>query len=402
MRSGKKKIFLGLLVLVVVVGTYSVVVLRQTPLVHPTQSMVSLPVPTQASLLAWPTTGQSAVGIVGSNTVVTHTTEVPTPTASVAKLITALVVLKAKPLTVGEQGPLITLSAADVAIYSHYVSEQGSVVPVVAGETMSEYQMLEAMLLPSANDMADSLAIWAYGSLPAYAQAANSFVAQAGLIQTHVGLDASGFDPSTVSTAHDLVLLGELAMQNPVIAGIVKLPSATGIPIVNTVKNINSLLGTDGIVGVKTGNTTQAGGVFVSASQTVVNNTPVTIVTALAGTPTLAGALKDSLPFILSTHSNFHTTVIAKAGSIVGSYTLPWGGTVPVVAAQDLSVTTWNDSPVSASLLLKSIADTTSPTASVGSVTVEQSPSIRQGVAVQLSQPIPQPSIWWRLRHPHI
>lgn len=400
MHKCKKKIVLCLAALLVIIAAYSTYcLLRPVKLVSGDSSksiLASVP-----SKIAWPAAGQSAAGILGSPNIVTHGLQTPTPTASVAKLITALVVLKAKPLPVGQQGPTITLSANDVAIYGRYLDEQGSVVPVEAGETISEYQMLEAMLLPSANNMADSLAIWAYGSLAAYSQAANSFITEAGLSQTHVGVDASGYDPSTTSTAHDMVMLGELALQNPVVAGIVSQSSITGIPLTTTLKNVNSLLGTDDIIGIKTGNTTQAGGVFVSASRVVVNNKPDTVVTALAATPTLALALSDSLPFILSTHSNFQSQTVVHAGAVVGDYSLPWGGSAPVVAIQDLAVTAWNDSPLSLNVDLKSISNKTPTSTNVGTVSAEQVPTLGwQAVGLRLVQPIPQPGIWWRLIHP--
>jgi len=402
-RRGKKKriilIIFGLLLILAAYVSYSL--LRPIQLAAPAISNSQFTAKTTISKVAWPSVGQSAVGIVGSPAIETHAPQTPAPTASVAKLITSLVVLKAKPIQVGQQGPQITLTANDVAIYNHYVSEQGSVVPVTAGEVVSEYQMLEAMLLPSANNMADSLAIWAYGSLPAYSQAANSYLAQQGLSQTHVGVDASGYDPSTTSTAHDLVLLGELAMKNPVIAGIVSQPSVTGIPLAPTIKNINSLLNTNGIIGVKTGNTTQAGGVFVSASHVMVNNKTVTVITALAATQTLALALKDSVPFIQSAHTNFQTETVAKSGESVGSYSLPWGGSAQVVTTQNLVITAWNDSPVSLSVSLKSIASKASTNAIVGTLSAEQLPTLsRQSVSLNLEHSIPQPSVWWRLMHP--
>jgi D-alanyl-D-alanine carboxypeptidase (penicillin-binding protein 5/6) len=400
MRSKTKKIVISLVVIVVLLGGYSAyTLLRAVPLTHPIST--NIVAPSAASQLVWPLVGQAAVGIVGSKDVTTHGIQTPVPTASVAKLITSLVVLKAKPLSVGDSGPTITLTANDVAIYNQYVSEQGSVVPVVAGEAITEDQMLEAMLLPSANNMADSLAIWAYGSLAAYSQAANSFLAQVGLTETHVGSDASGYDPSTTSTAHDLVLLGELALQNPVIAQIVSQPSVIGIPLTTSIRNVNSLLGTDGIIGIKTGNTNQAGGVYVSASVTTVNNKPVTIVTALASAPTLSTALSASVPFIESTHRNFQTQTIAKAGTIVGSYGLPWGTRVPVITTQDLTVTAWNDSPVSLNTYLKSGTDSTRADQTIGTLSAEQLPVLgRQNVDLQLGQPITKPDVWWRLSHP--
>jgi D-alanyl-D-alanine carboxypeptidase (penicillin-binding protein 5/6) len=403
MRSRTKRIVASLLALLLIVAAYSgYCLLRPVKLLATSSSSQSI-VKTVSSKIAWPSVGQSAVGIVGNPNIETHGMQVPAPTASVAKLITALVVLKAKPLQAGQQGPLITLTASDVAIYGHYLNEQGSVVPVTAGEAISEYQMLEAMLLPSANNMADSLAVWSYGSLATYTQAANIFLAHEGLSQTHVGIDASGYDPTTTSTAHDLVLLGELAMQNPIVPGIVSQPSVTGIPLTTTVKNVNSLLGNDGIIGIKTGNTNQAGGVFVSASQVVVNGRIVTIVTSLATAPTLSLALKGSLPFIVSTHSNFQSETVARAGTVVGSYSLPWGGSAPVVAAQNLDVTAWNDSPLSMSVRLQPTTTTTSTGARVGTISAEQPPLLSsQSVGLRLEGPIPKPSVWWRLKHPLI
>jgi D-alanyl-D-alanine carboxypeptidase (penicillin-binding protein 5/6) len=400
MRHGKKKIILTIVGLIVIIAAYSSYALLRPVKLVGLSSTSSRP-STTASKVAWPAVGQSAVGILGSGYIATDGVQTPTPTASVAKLITSLVVLQTKPLAPGQQGPIITLSPSDVALYDHYVAEQGSVVPVAAGETVSEYQMLEAILLPSANNMADSLAIWAYGSLPAYAKVANAYLTQQGLTQTHVGVDASGYDPTTTSTAHDMVLLGELAMENPVISGIVNQASVTGIPLTTTVKNVNNLLGTDGIIGIKTGNTTQAGGVFVSASVANINNKNVTVVTALASAPTLALALKDSVPFIQSTHTNFQTASVANAGETVGSYSLPWGGKVSVVASQNFTVTAWNDSPLSLSLNLNSISTKTLTSQVVGTLSAKQVPVLaKQSVNLRLANSIPQPSVWWRLIHP--
>lgn len=352
--------------------------------------------------LKWPPIqNQSAVGILGSSILNAHGNQQPAPTASTAKMITALVVLAQKPLQPGDQGPTITLNANDVAIYNNYVAQDGSLVQVKAGEKISEYQMLEAMLLPSANNMADSLAIWAFGSLKNYSQAANQYLEDQSLVETHVGSDASGFNPSTTSKARDLVRIGELVMQNPVLKQIVGQPSVGGIPVVGNIKNVNFLLGQDNVIGVKTGNTDQAKGVFVSASRTTANGKPVTVVTSLMGSPTIYTVLGDSVPMIQSAQANFKSVTVVTGGSTVATYHQPWGGSVRAVVTADLSINAWGGSTVTAKAHLQNITAHNRGGQTAGSVTIPASTFNNQLAApVKLQTTPTKPSAWWRLTHP--
>lgn len=374
---------------------------RTLPPLEPLSAIAQLQVQSPASKLAWPSVGESAVGVVDSSILETHGVQTPLPTASTAKLITALAVLHQKPLTLGQQGPTITLTASDVALYTSYANQEGSVVQVAAGEQISEYQMLEALLLPSANNMADSLAVWAFGSLRAYSDFANTYVKQLGLTNTHIGSDASGLAPTTTSTASDLVRLGELAMQQPVLAQIVGQPTASGIPMVGTVKNVNFLLGTDNIVGIKTGNSNEVGGVFVSAARTTVNGKPVTIITALSNAATLFEALKYSLPLIQSAQTNFTAVSVVKAGAVIGHYHQPWGGTLTAIADKSIATHIWNSTAISPVIHLQSVSTRASVSQVIGSITIPK-PAIgdTQAIAVKLQIPPTKPTIWWRLLHP--
>ncbi len=401
-RRGKRWL-IALAILLLVAGYCAWAARRQLPDIAAAQPLVSVKAEVPAGRpLAWPAGGQAAVGIAGSSTLQTHGgAQTGMPTASTAKLITALCVLQKRPLTLGQQGPTITLTASDVALFNSYNSKQGSVVKVAAGEQISEYQMLQTLMLPSANNMADSLATWAFGSLPAYAAYANNYVSQLNLTATHIGTDASGFDPSTVSSAHDLVKLGEIAMQNPVLAQIVGQPSASGIPIVNNIKNVNFLLGTDGIVGIKTGNTDQAGGVFVAADQGIINSKHVTIVTAVLGSPTLFAAMKDNLTLIQSAQANFKPATIVKADAVVGRYKLPWGNYVSAQATQDLKLSGWAGSTIPFTVNLKPISADSRSGQNIGSLTVKASATNGQtSIPLQLKTAPGKPSIRWRLLHP--
>jgi D-alanyl-D-alanine carboxypeptidase (penicillin-binding protein 5/6) len=402
-RSGGKRWLYGGVVLVLLLGGYTYWAARRAlPSLQPTASPSQLQIKSPPPNLAWPTAGQAAVGVAGSSILATHGAQTPLPTASTAKLITALVVLNQKPLSAGQPGPTINLGPADVALYNSYRAGGGSVVPVAAGEQINEYQMLQTLMLPSANNMADSLAVWAFGSLPAYKAAADSYLNSHVLTHTRVGTeDASGFAPSTTSTAQDLVKIGELAMENPVLAQIVGQATADGLPMANTIKNVNFLLGTDNIIGVKTGNTDEAGGVFVSASRTTVNGKPATIVTALLGAPTLFAAMKNSLPLIQTAQANFKPVSIIKAGSIVGHYRLPWGGSIPAIAAKDLNVTVWNGSTASAVISLNPVAAHAQAGTITGSLRLPKSTlADQQSVPVKLQAAPSQPSLRWRLLHP--
>ena len=105
---------------------------------------------------------------------------------------------------------------------------------------------------------------------------------------------ASGFPPSTVSTAQDLVKLGEVALQNPVISQIVAEQSAD-VPIAGVISNTNTLLGTDGIDGIKTGNSDQDEGAFMgSRTVTLQDGRTIQLVSVVMNASSLDEALNDS------------------------------------------------------------------------------------------------------------
>jgi D-alanyl-D-alanine carboxypeptidase (penicillin-binding protein 5/6) len=393
---------LRLFTLLLIIGGYCFWVLSQ-PLstLKPELSSVTLSTQTLSGNLPWPAYGQAAVGVLGADVVAQHGKQTPVPIASVAKVITSLAVLQKKPLKLGEQGPAIKLGATDTALYNAYVAKEGSVTPVNNGESITEYQMLQAVLLPSANNIADSMAIWAFGSVKAYTDFATSYIKQIGLINTKIGDDASGYAPTTTSTTRDLVKLGQAAMANPVIAEIVATPDTTDVPVAGRIYNVNSLLGTNGIVGIKTGNTLQAGGVFLGASKTTINKKPVTVITAIAGAPNLDTALTDTLPLTQAAQKNFDDTTLIGSNAVVGSYRQPWGNAPVAVAPRELSVLSWKGLAVPITVTLRPISFNAKADDVVGTITAEKSllAGTKSIDAVLQSAPT-KPSVWWRLLHP--
>ena len=90
------------------------------------------------------------------------------PTASTAKMILGLAIMEAKPFNLGEQGEVLTITPEFYQKYLWYLNHGGSHTVVSEGEEISEYDALMAVFLPSSNNMADSLAIWAFGSIDNY------------------------------------------------------------------------------------------------------------------------------------------------------------------------------------------------------------------------------------------
>jgi D-alanyl-D-alanine carboxypeptidase (penicillin-binding protein 5/6) len=346
-----------------------------------------------ATSLSWPAAGQAAIGTRIDGVLETHGDQKPVSIASIAKVIAALAVLKEKPLAAGEQGPTITLGQQDVDLLNYYYSNDGSIARVVAGERISEYQALQAMMLPSANNMADSLTRWAFGSDQAYAAYANQMVQTMGLENTSV-TGASGFADDTLSTASDLVRLGQAVLNNPVLSDIVSQSTAV-IPAAGTIHNVNWLLGEDGVVGIKTGNTDKAGGCFLFAAKRQMQGQTVDIIGAVLGDTTLNKAISDSRQLIQSSNNNFRLVRI-NAGQIVGRYSTAWGVRVDAVIRRDINLVAWNSLPVRIKTTLKDAAAGAGAGTETGQ-TLASAGGQAVGSPIVLKSSIDPPAFSWRL-----
>jgi serine-type D-Ala-D-Ala carboxypeptidase (penicillin-binding protein 5/6) len=230
----------------------------------------------------WPAYGQAAVQ-TGQSQVHAGPNQHAAPIASVAKVMTAYLVLRDHPLRLGQDGPTITLADADVADTDRRRGQRESVVPVAAGEQLTERQALQALLLPSANNIAAVLARWDAGSEGRFVARMNATARSLDMSHTRY-TDPSGYDDATVSTAADQVRIVARAMRLPVFASIVATPSAT-LPVAGTVRNTNTLLGHNGFVGVKTGSTAAAGGCFAFRAIRRIHGKRTTITGVVLGQP---------------------------------------------------------------------------------------------------------------------
>jgi D-alanyl-D-alanine carboxypeptidase (penicillin-binding protein 5/6) len=235
------------------------------------------------SATVWPAYGQAAFVLGGQSQIHAGPNQHAAAIASLAKMMTAYLVLRDHPLQLGQNGPTIMLTDADVADTDRRRGQQESVVPVAAGEQLTELQALQALLLPSANNIAAVLARWDAGSADGFVARMNTTAWSLGMFHTRY-TDPSGYDDTTVSTAADQVRIVDQAMRLPVFASIVASPSAT-LPVAGTVDNTDTLLGYDGFVGVKTGSTAAAGGCFAFRAIRWIDGKRATITGVVLGQP---------------------------------------------------------------------------------------------------------------------
>ncbi len=230
----------------------------------------------------WPAAGQAAY-VLGAGDVRLGPHQHVAPIASVAKVMTAYVVLQRLPIADHADGVTLTVRDRDVADWHLRVGRGESTVPVRSGERLTERQALAALLLPSANNIAVLLARRVSGSVSAFARLMNRTAAS--LHMTHsTYTDPSGFDPATRSTPADQVRLAAAAMRNHFFRVMVA-RTRSWIPVAGTIRNWDTLLGHDGFVGIKTGSMSASGGCFLFRSLRNVHGKRVYITGVVLGQP---------------------------------------------------------------------------------------------------------------------
>jgi serine-type D-Ala-D-Ala carboxypeptidase (penicillin-binding protein 5/6) len=212
----------------------------------------------------WPRHGQGAYVLAGGRTAASPNQK-PVPIASVAKVMTAYLVLKHYPLRAGESGRQFAVDQRDVVDTATRRHEGQSTVAVRAGEQLTERDALMAILLPSANNVAVLVARQVDGSVASFVAEMNRTAHTLGMSHTTY-TDPSGYDAGTVSTALDQLRLALVAAANETLAEVMDTRSYP-LPVAGVVTNTNTLLGQDGFVGMKTGSDDAAGGCFMFRSE---------------------------------------------------------------------------------------------------------------------------------------
>jgi D-alanyl-D-alanine carboxypeptidase (penicillin-binding protein 5/6) len=348
-----------------------------------------------APTLPWPAAGLAALYLEGAGEIGSSGGQIAVPMASTAKMMTALLVVEDHPLAAGQPGPVITVTQADVATYVAERNQNVSVVPVAAGEQLSEYQLLQGLLLPSASNFADMLARWDAGDVATFITHMNARAAALGMKATHY-VDVSGFSPSGVSLPSDLVTLARRAMQQPVLAEIVAEPQAT-LPVVGVVHNLDTLLGQGGVVGIKTGHTDQAGGCFVVAADLTIEGAPARIYGAVMGQPNaLAGAFTATSTLLHALSPALHLRAVVHRHDVIARYRTPWDEGGAIVADQSIAWVLIDGTSVVRRVTLDDLPATLAAGSRVGTLFIEAGLH-RAEVPLVTESAITGPDTGWRL-----
>ncbi|MFF2576743.1 serine hydrolase [Streptomyces goshikiensis] len=297
----------------------------------------------------WPAKGQGALRVPGSGDIGTFGEQKPVPTASVAKVMTAYVILKSHPLRGGDPGPQIEIDAKAVADGAS--EHESRVEGLVAGTKFSQQDMLKMLMIPSANNVARLLARWDSGtdSEAAFVEKMNAAARELGMTNTTY-TDPSGLDAATVSTAADQLKLADAVMKEEAFRAVVALPSAEIKGLSTPLYNNNTLLTVNGlsIRGIKTGSSTPAGGALMwAAYKSVGDETPLILGTLMDqhvdgpdpnGANSLILVQANSRKIIEAVRQALASAPTVRKGQQVGRVEDGLGGSTPLVATKDLNV----------------------------------------------------------------
>jgi D-alanyl-D-alanine carboxypeptidase (penicillin-binding protein 5/6) len=388
---------LGLVLLLVAISWRAVTEAAPPLSIHRTLAAF-VRVPGPAPMLAWPRAGQAAVQVQGIGGVASSGEQTPVPIASVAKVMTAYLTLREHPLATGEEGFTMTITAAEVAEEEQRAQLLQSTLAVKAGEQLTERQALQALLLPSANNIAALLAVHDAGTLPAFVSRMNATARALGMRST-IYTDPSGFEDSTVSTAVDQLKLARVAMSEPAFATIVAEPSAE-LPLVGSVSNYDSLVGSDGFAGIKTGSDRAAGGCFMFAKHVSIDARRLTVLGVVLGQREgglIEAALLSGQRLGGSVAAALQVQTVLPAGTSVLSISTVDGKRIVASTAMPLREVAWGGLRLPVRVRMRRAGTRLQAGERIATVAVGGAGVEFAGVVA--AHALGGPSLGWRLRH---
>ncbi|MFF4051842.1 D-alanyl-D-alanine carboxypeptidase [Streptomyces chartreusis] len=343
--------------------------------------------------IPWPADGQAALDVDGIGTFGSSGDQKPVPIASVAKVMTAYLVLRDRPLKSGDEGPNIKI---DQLAEDQSNAGQESTVNVTAGDEITQREALESILIASANNVARLLARWDAGSEKSFVAKMNAAAEDLGMTNTTY-TDPSGLNDTTVSTAVDQVKLAKAAMKFPAFREVAAMMSYDDYKGTNH-SNWNQLVGKNDVVGIKTGTTTSALGNLVFAAKKEVGGETRTIVGAVVRQPAggpentiLSAALDGGDKLIRAAQGALESATILKKGDVVGYVDDGLGGRTAVVATKDVKAVGWSGLKVKLTFAPDEVPHTAKAGTQVGTLTVGDGSSGAVKIPVALQTELTEP-----------
>jgi D-alanyl-D-alanine carboxypeptidase (penicillin-binding protein 5/6) len=310
------------------------------------------------------------------------------PIASTTKLMTALLVLE-------------RLDLSDVVTtVAYHPSPSESVAGLAAGERLTVADLLRALLLPSANDAAQTLAVDVAGSRRAFVAMMNRRARELGLRNTHydnpIGLDG----PGNYSSAADLVKLALVLRRFPFF---VQTTNTQRLTLHSGARrrvlvNRNTLLGqAPWVNGVKTGHTNTAGYVLVGSA----TRDGVTVLSAVLDDPSEAARDADSLALLRYGLDRFRRLTPVRARRTFATAAIEdQGGHVSLVAARSVSYVARRDREVS-TRVVGAPGQVTGPVAAgtrEGTVEVLEGRTVVARIPLVTAAAVPEATVTERMR----
>ncbi|WPW19828.1 D-alanyl-D-alanine carboxypeptidase [Streptomyces sp. HNS054] len=343
--------------------------------------------------LPWPDEGQGWMSGDGIGTMDRFGEQKPVAIGSVAKTMTAYIILRDHPLKPGEEGPKIEVDAKAEEEGGYDKAGESTLNTVKAGDFLTEKQALSAVMIPSANNIARLLARWDAGSEEAFVKKMNDTAKELGMTNTTY-TDPSGLKETTVSTAEDQTKLGIAAMRNPAMVAITSAASWTD-PSGQYWSNYNELPYTMGAIGIKTGSTTKAGGNLLFAARKKVGGQEVTVVGAILGQhkgPSILDTVNEvSKPALRAAQDALTSANILKKGTVVGYVDDGLGGRTPVAVTEDVKAVGWAGLEVELTFAGTELPHTAKAGTKVGTLTVGDGENGAVKVPVALKADLVEP-----------
>ncbi|MEU9174541.1 D-alanyl-D-alanine carboxypeptidase [Streptomyces sp. NPDC048420] len=386
------KIWTPILILLVVVFA---IVQAVRPLPNPTLSLTaedSYTFDGSKATLPWPGEGQGWMDVNGVGTMGDFGKQTPVAIGSVAKAMTAYIVLKDHPLKSGEEGAKITVDALAEKEGGYNKEGESTLNTVKEGDVLTERQAISAIMIPSANNIARLLARWDAGSEAAFIKKMNDTAKELGMKNTTY-TDASGLKETTVSSAEDQVKLGNELVKIPALTEITSMGQWID-PSGQKWYNYNYLVPYNGAIGIKTGTTTAAGGNLLFAARKEVGGETVTVVGAILGqhkSPIIQTVNDVSKTAMLAAQDALTSAKILKKGDVVGYVDDGLGGHTPVVLTKDVTAVGWAGFKVKLSFAADDVPHTAKAGTKVGTLTVGDGEAGAVKVPVTLQKDLTEP-----------